>query len=145
MAGTQASATTTTTPKSSTGLVAAGDVVGSALLPARGTIVGAVSAAGRVTFAYKGKSVTHLKPGKYLFVVTDRSSSSGFLVQKASKAATDADRRGVPRQALVLGRPHRRQVARPAEGRQGELLDHGQLRQDFSPGPPQPGPGQRPA
>ena len=31
--------------------------------------------------------MTHLKPGRYVFVVTDKSSSSGFLVQKGGKRA----------------------------------------------------------
>jgi len=85
--GTQSPATTTSKPTSSTRPVASGDIVGSALLPARGTITAAVSATGRITFAYKGKSVTHLKPGRYVFVVTDNSSSSGFLVQKGGTRA----------------------------------------------------------
>jgi hypothetical protein len=79
---------TTATKPTSSGSLQSEDVVGSALLPARGTIVGAVSPTGRVTLAYKGKSVGHLKPGKYTFTVTDKSSSSGFMVQKAGKKAT---------------------------------------------------------
>ena len=87
VAGTPTPASPTTKPTSSKPL-ASEDVVGSALLPARGTIVGAVSAAGRLTLAYKGKSVTHLKPGNYTFTVTDKSSSNGFLLQKTNKRAT---------------------------------------------------------
>ena len=79
---------TPTTKPTSSGTLQSEDVVGSGLLPARGTIVGAVSPTGRVTLAYKGKSVTHLKPGRYRFTVTDKSSSSGFMVQKQSKQAT---------------------------------------------------------
>ncbi len=56
--------------------------MGSALLPRRGTLTGAVSAAGRLTVSYKGKSVTHLKPGRYTIVVTDKSSTNGFMVEK---------------------------------------------------------------
>src|SRR4051812_39630245 len=51
--GTQPAATPTTKPTSS-GTLKSEDVVGSGLLPARGTIVGGVSAKGRITFAYKG-------------------------------------------------------------------------------------------
>ena len=47
-----------------------------------------MSAAGRLTLAYKGKSVSHLKPGKYKVVVTDKSSSNGFLLQNAKKRTT---------------------------------------------------------
>src|SRR5262249_1455990 len=86
--GTQTPTTTTTAKPTSSGTLQSEDGVGSALLPARGTIVGAVGADGRLTLAYKGKSVTRLKPGKYTFSVTDRSSSNGFLVQKVSKRAT---------------------------------------------------------
>jgi hypothetical protein len=85
--GTQAPATPTTKPTSS-GKLQNEDVVGSGLLAPRGTIVGSVSASGRITFAYKGKSVTHLRAGSYTFTVTDKSSSSGFLVQKGGKRAT---------------------------------------------------------
>jgi hypothetical protein len=85
--GTQPAPSTTTSKPTSTTPLQSADVVGSGLLPARGTIVGAVSAAGRLTLAYNGKSVTHLKPGKYTFRVTDKSSSNGFLVQKAGKKA----------------------------------------------------------
>ena len=31
--------------------------------------------------------MSHLKPGRYVFVVTDKSSSNGFLVQKGSRRA----------------------------------------------------------
>ena len=74
-----------------------------------------MSAAGRLTLAYKGKSVTHLKPGKYKFVVTDKSSSNGFLRPEGEEAHDHDHRRRLRRQALRDGRPHRRQVARPAE------------------------------
>jgi hypothetical protein len=86
--GTQAPAAPAPKPTSSTKPVSSGDIVGSSLLQARGTITGAVSASGRITFAYKGKSVTHLKPGRYTFAVTDRSSSNGFLVQKGTRRPT---------------------------------------------------------
>ena len=49
-----------------------------------------MSAAGRLTLAYKGKSVTHLKPGKYTFTVTDKSSSNGFLVAEGEASARPA-------------------------------------------------------
>src|SRR5262245_46684159 len=85
--GTQPAPTPATKPTSS-GKLQSEDVVGSSLLPARGTITGAVSATGRITFAYKGQSVTHLKPGRYTFIVTDKSSSNGFLVQKGARRPT---------------------------------------------------------
>jgi hypothetical protein len=74
--------TPSTTPKSSSSQPTSEDVVGSALLPLRGTLKAGVSAKGLVTLSYKGKSVTHLKPGRYTFAVDDRSSTLGFLVEK---------------------------------------------------------------
>jgi hypothetical protein len=64
------------------------DIVGSAILPFRGTLTGAVTAAGRLTLAYKGKGVTSLKAGRYLVAVTDKSSSNGFLLAKLRHSAT---------------------------------------------------------
>ncbi len=62
------------------------DITGSAILPFRGTLTGGVSARGTLTLAYKGKSVTSLKAGKYTIAVTDKSSSNGFMVQKLKHA-----------------------------------------------------------
>jgi hypothetical protein len=61
------------------------DIVGSAIVPFRGTITAAVSAAGRLTFAYEGKSVSSLKAGRYTIAVNDESSTSGFLLEKPSR------------------------------------------------------------
>ncbi len=63
------------------------DLAGSAILPFRGTLTGAVSAAGRLTLAYKGKSVTSLQAGRYTISVTDKSSTNGFLLEKIKHAA----------------------------------------------------------
>ena len=63
------------------------DIVGSAILPFRGTLTGAVSAAGRLTLAYKGKSVTKLKRGRYKVAVTDKSSTNGFLLENLKHKA----------------------------------------------------------
>jgi hypothetical protein len=75
--------------KSADGLSAGGHttvsssaLVGSAIVPFRGTITGAVSAAGKLTFSFGGKSVKTLKAGRYKFSVTDKSKASGFLLQK---------------------------------------------------------------
>jgi hypothetical protein len=64
------------------------DITGSAILPFRGTLTGGVSAAGTLTLAYKGKSVTSLKAGKYTIAVSDKSSSSGFMLKKLNHATT---------------------------------------------------------
>jgi hypothetical protein len=65
--------------------VSSQDLVGSGSMPFRGTLTGAVSAAGRLTIAYKGKSVSNLKAGRYVVSITDRSSTSGFLLRKLKR------------------------------------------------------------
>jgi len=63
------------------------DITGSAIAPYRGTLTGAVSAAGRLTIAFKDRSVSSLKAGRYTVAVSDRSSTNGFLLQKPGRAA----------------------------------------------------------
>jgi hypothetical protein len=65
--------------------VSSQDLVGSAAVPLRGRLSGAVTPAGRLTFAYQGRSVSRLKAGRYEITVTDRSSTSGFLLQHANR------------------------------------------------------------
>jgi hypothetical protein len=67
--------------------VSSQDVVGSGLLPFRGVLTGAVRASGRLTVALAGKSVTHLRRGRYTVSVTDTSTSKGFVLQKAGRPA----------------------------------------------------------
>jgi len=62
--------------------VSSGDLVGSNLYLPRGTITGAVSSGGKLTFAYKGKVTKTLTKGAYLFKVIDQTRKSGFLLQK---------------------------------------------------------------
>jgi hypothetical protein len=64
------------------------DLLGSARATIRGTLTGAVSAAGKLSVAFKGKSVGSLQSGKYKFVISDKSSNTGFLVQKGSHTPT---------------------------------------------------------
>ena len=61
------------------------DIVGSAVAPFRGTLTAGVTAGGMLTLAYKGKSITTLKAGRYTVAVTDRSSSESFMLQKANR------------------------------------------------------------
>ncbi len=63
------------------------DIVGSDVVPSRGTLTAAVSAAGRLILAYKGKSVTSLKAGRYSITVTDKSSSEGLSLRRLGHAA----------------------------------------------------------
>ncbi len=55
--------------------------------PFRGSLVGAVSAAGKLTLKQGGKAVTSLKPGRYSLQVTDSSRKAGFIVQEVRKGA----------------------------------------------------------
>jgi len=80
-----AGGTPPTPPSSSSAKPASQDIVGSAILPFRGTLSGAVTAAGRITLAYRGRSVTHLAPGRYRVAVVDRSSTDGFLLGKPKR------------------------------------------------------------
>jgi hypothetical protein len=65
--------------------VSSQDVVGSAIVPLRGTLSGTISAAGRLTLAFKGKSVGHLKAGRYRITVSDESSNTGLVLHKPSR------------------------------------------------------------
>jgi hypothetical protein len=86
--GTPPSSETSTTGSAAKGKgVSYQDIVGSDIVPFRGTLTAAVSAAGRLSVAYKGKSVAGLKAGKYTIEVTDGSSTNGFILQKLKHAA----------------------------------------------------------
>jgi hypothetical protein len=75
---------TSTAPTSTT--PASQDIVGSGIVPFRGTITGSVSPSGKLTLSFKGKSVTRLTAGRYTFKITDRSSSHGFMLAKGRKS-----------------------------------------------------------
>jgi hypothetical protein len=82
-----ASTTSTGAPSGvrSTKPASSSDIVGSAILPFRGTLAAAVSAAGKLSLTYKGRSVKKLTSGRYTVSVIDRSRRSGFTLQRASK------------------------------------------------------------
>jgi hypothetical protein len=63
------------------------DIVGSAVAPSRGTLTAAVNVAGKLSVAYRGRSFSSLRAGKYTIVVTDDSSSHGFVLQKLPRSA----------------------------------------------------------
>ena len=84
--GTLPTTSGTTSGSGKTPVPTSQDITGSAIIPFRGTLTGGVSARGTLTLAYKGKSVTSLKAGKYTIAVTDKSSSSGFMLQKLNHA-----------------------------------------------------------
>jgi hypothetical protein len=62
------------------------DLVGSEIVPFRGTLTASVSPSGRLSLAYKGKGLTSLKAGKYTIAVTDRSANAGLVLQKLKRA-----------------------------------------------------------
>ncbi len=76
---------TSSTPTGPVAPPTAQDVVGSAVVPFRGFLTGTVSAAGKLTLAFKGKSVKRLTAGRYTIRVVDRSSSSGFTVGRGTR------------------------------------------------------------
>ena len=82
--------TTTPPPTSTTSTKPTSDSpLSSAVAPTfRGTLLGAVSAAGKLTLTVKGKAVSSLPAGRYRISVTDRSSRNGFTIQEIRRAAT---------------------------------------------------------
>jgi hypothetical protein len=103
--------------------VKSSDFVGSEILPFRGTLTGAVTAAGRLSLSYKGKSVASLKAGRYTISVNDRSSTSGFLVQKLRHAATVVTGRTfVGRRATKVQLTAGKWVFMPVGGKQGYTI-----------------------
>jgi hypothetical protein len=84
----------TTAPPAATGQASSKPTDNSPLAPNavkaatfRGTLVGAVSATGKLTLVDQGKAVSSLKAGRYKISVTDRSARGGFTIQEIRKAA----------------------------------------------------------
>jgi hypothetical protein len=65
---------------------AAQDIVGSDVVPTRGTLTASVSADGRPSVLRHGKPVGTLSAGSYRVAVTDRSRTAGLVVAKAGHA-----------------------------------------------------------
>ena len=61
------------------------DIVGSGIVPFRGTLSGDVSTAGKLTLAFKGKTVGNLKSGRYKLTVLDETARAAFKLQKLGK------------------------------------------------------------
>jgi hypothetical protein len=57
------------------------DIVGSAVIPFRGSLDAIVYKSGKLSLTRNGKSVRSLKTGRYTFSVDDESRTSGFSVQ----------------------------------------------------------------
>ena len=103
------------------GTASTSDLIGSARATIRGTVTGAVSAAGKLSFAFKGKSVGSLQSGKYNFVVTRQQLDERIHAAEGLARPHHGERGEVRRQALEVGRPQRRQVVVRAAGRQDGL------------------------
>jgi len=78
------------------------DIVGSGLTASRGTLAGTVTPAGRVTIAYRGKSISSLKAGRYTITVIDKSSSNGFVVEGKRKTSTVTGNAFVGKRSVML-------------------------------------------
>ncbi len=56
--------------------------------PVRGKLMAVVNASGKLSIAYKGKSVSTLESGIYTIVVTDKSSTKGLTLSRRSKSVS---------------------------------------------------------
>ena len=56
--------------------------------PLRGTLIGLVSAAGKLSLTDRGKAVASLESGRYTVTVTDESAKGGFNLQQSKKNAS---------------------------------------------------------
>ncbi len=65
------------------------DLVGSAILHARGTLVATVGASGRLSLTYRGRGLRSLASGRYVVTVTGKSARSGFLLGNARHDAVN--------------------------------------------------------
>ena len=65
------------------------DIVGSQVVPFRGTLTAVVAPSGALTLQFKGKSPARLKPGSYHIAVADESPRTGLkLVEPAGTTLT---------------------------------------------------------
>jgi hypothetical protein len=62
------------------------DLVGSAVVPFRGKLTGAVSPGGALTLLYKSRVVSSLIAGRYTITITDESATHGFMLEKAARS-----------------------------------------------------------
>ena len=69
----------------STGSVSNSSAIGTGIVPFRGTLLGTVGAAGKLTLSHKGKRVSSLKPGRYKIAVDDRTPKGGFTIRRPNR------------------------------------------------------------
>jgi hypothetical protein len=99
------------------------DFVGADILPFRGTVTAAVSSAGRLSLAYKGKSIGRLNAGRYTIAVTDKSTTSGFMLQKLRHAPTNVTTRAfVGKKSAKVALTPGKWVFTPSGGRQAYTI-----------------------
>jgi hypothetical protein len=60
------------------------DIVGSDVVPFRGTLTAVLTPAGKLTVSFHGRTVAGLKAGQYHVAVTDESSRSGLSLAKGA-------------------------------------------------------------
>ena len=70
---------------SATGSVANSSVVGSGIKKLRGTLVGAITAAGKPTLSLNGKGFSSLKSGRYKLMIDDKTANGGFTIGQLNK------------------------------------------------------------
>ena len=58
------------------------DIVGSGVVALSGTLTGTVSATGKLSLVFKGKPAARLEAGRYRLVVSDHSTTSGFVLAR---------------------------------------------------------------
>lgn len=61
------------------------DIVGSGIVPFRGSLDAIVYRSGKLSLSRNGRNVTSLKTGRYTFSVDDESKAAGFVVQALHK------------------------------------------------------------
>jgi hypothetical protein len=76
-----------TTPLSGSTKPTSSDIVGSEVVPFRGSLDAIVYAGGKLSLTRLGKVVSSLKTGRYTFSVDDESASAGFIVQALHRKA----------------------------------------------------------
>lgn len=77
-------------------------LVGSGILPFRGSLRAAVTSSGKLTLSRKGKIVSTLKAGKYSLTVIDKSSKTGFALKKANRTVTVTGAGFVGRRSMTV-------------------------------------------
>ncbi|HEX4520177.1 MAG TPA: hypothetical protein VH063_11415 [Gaiellaceae bacterium] len=79
------------------------DIVGSGAATVSGTLKAGVAPSGLVSLELGGKSVARLTAGRYRIVVTDRSASHGFVLERAGhRAVTVSSSKFVGRHSVTV-------------------------------------------